>query len=290
MVTIEIAADVRHELGESILWDDRAGEIVWVNIHRREIWRQDAKRGALVRHELPDRVGAIGLRRGRGYVVALAKGFGVFDPSEGRYVPLAEVETDLANTRLNDGRCDRFGNFVCGGYNEGGQEAEPSALYRLRGDGRVEVLKKGIGCANSTCFSPDGRTLYFADMPTGRIDAFGYRPDGPLGPSKPFFDFAGRPGEPDGSTVDAEGFLWNAHWGAGRITRHAPDGRIDREIPLPVSNPTCLAFGGSDLRTLYVTSAAFHMSAAALANEPLAGSVLSLKVDVPGLPESRFAG
>lgn len=288
MVGIEVAADVRHELGESVLWDDRTGELVWVNIHRREIWRRNAT-GSLIRHELPDRVGAIGLRQGPGYVVALAKGFGLFDPARSRYEPIAPIEIGLPNTRLNDGRCDRSGNFVCGGMSERGLSGKPSALYRFRADGTVETLLGDIMCANSTCFSPDGKTMYFADMPTGIIRAYCYGPDAPLGASRLFFDFAGRSGLPDGSIVDSEGFLWNAHWGAGRVTRHAPDGSVEREIVLPVTNPTCLAFGGADLRTLFISSATFQLSAETLAGEPLAGAILSIRVEVPGIPEPRFA-
>jgi len=286
---IEVAVAQRLELGESILWDDRKGALAWVNIHQGEIWERPST-GEVPRHELPDRVGAIGLRDGRaGFVVGLAKAFGTWTEAEG-FTPLAEVEPDLPHTRLNDGRCDRFSNFLCGGMNEGGPGSPLSALYRLRPDGHVERLLECVDCANSTCFSPDGGTLYFADMGTGRIMAYPYDPAGPLGQGRLFFDFAGRRGLPDGSTVDAEGFLWSTHWGDGRITRHAPDGRIDREIALPVTNPTSLAFGGPDLRTLYISTATFQLTEARLAAEPLAGAVLSLRVDVEGLPEPRFAG
>ena len=287
MGPVELAVDVRHELGESVLWDDRAGELVWVNIHAGEIWRH-SERGGVIRHALPDRVGAIGLRRGRGYVVGLAKGFGFFDPTTGIHDPVAAVEADLPHTRLNDGRCDRAGNFLCGGIDEGG--AATSGLYRFFPDGKVERLLAGVTCANSTCFSPDGGTLYFADMPQGRIRCYDYDPAAPLGPERPFCDFAGQRGLPDGSTVDAEGCLWSTHWGGGKIVRYAPDGAVLQEVALPVTNPTCLAFGGSDFRTLFITTARFQLSADQLKREPLAGAVLKMRTDVAGLPEPRFNG
>lgn len=287
MTTVKVAVPQRLELGESILWDGRSGSLSWVDIHRGDLWQLSAE-GTPRRTALPDRVGAIGLRAGKaGHVVGLAKGFGLIDPN-GSFTPLAAIEPDLRGTRLNDGRCDPFGNFLCGGMRETGETG--SALYRLRPDGRTDTLLTGIACANSTCFSPDGRFLYFADMPTGNIIRYSYDPDGPLGAGQLFFDFSGQPGLPDGSTVDSEGCLWSTHWGGGCVSRHAPDGRMIARIPLPVTNPTCLAFGGADLRTLFISTATFGLGAAQAEAEPLAGSILSLACDVPGLPEPRFFG
>jgi L-arabinonolactonase len=287
MGPVKLAVDVRHELGESVLWDDRASELVWVNIHAGEIWRH-SERGGLIRHALPDRVGAIGLRRGRGYVVGLAKGFGFFDPTTGIFDSVAAVEADLPDIRLNDGRCDLAGNFLCGGIREGGTAS--SGLYRFSPGGQVERLLEGVTCANSTCFSPDGGTLYFADMPQGRIRRYEYDPAAPLGPERPFCDFVGQSGLPDGATVDSEGCLWSTHWGGGKIVRYAPDGAVLQEVGLPVTNPTCLAFGGPDFRTLFITTARFQLSADQLKREPLAGAVLKMRTDVAGLPEPRFNG
>ena len=289
MHKIEIAVDVRHELGESVLWDDRYGELVWVDIHRGKLWRYGTG-GRPVGHSMPDRIGAVGLRQGAGYVVGLAKSFGLFDPVTGHYETVAEVEADLPHTRLNDGRCDRHGNFLCGGINEGGAGKPDSGLYRLSGDGQVEKLMSGIRCANSTCFSPDGRTLYFSDMPTGEIVRFDYDEAGPLGAARPFHSLSGRQGLPDGSTIDAEGCLWNAHWGGGRIVRYGSGGETLLEIDLPVSNPTCLAFGDADYRTLYITTAFFQLTPEQRRREPLAGAVLKVRTEVEGFPEPHFRG
>lgn len=287
MTAITVAVAQRLELGESILWDGPRGLLAWVDIHKGDLW-QGRPGAAPTCLTLPDRVGAIGLRADKpGHVVALAKGFALVDAT-GHVTPLAAIETDRPGTRLNDGRSDPFGNFLCGGMRESGIEG--SALYRLRPDGRVDRLLEGIGCANATCFSPDGGTLYFADMPTGRIVAYPYHPDRPLGPGRLFFDFAGGPGLPDGATIDAEGCMWATHWGGGCITRHAPDGRVIARVALPVTNPTCLAFGGAGLDTLFISTATFGLDAGRRDAEPLAGAVLALRCDVPGLPEPRFAG
>lgn len=281
---VEVALRRALELGESILWDDQAGRLSWVDIHKGHLWHM-VPGGESKVHVLPDRVGAIGLRASGGHVVALAQGFGLWD---GTFHPLATVDAGQPHLRLNDGRCDRFGNFLCGGMDEAGGKG--ARLYRLRPDGRVEVLLDGIGCANATCFSPDGETLYFSDMPTRRVLAYRYSPDKPLGAPRLMVDLAGRPGLPDGATVDAEGCLWLTHWGGRAMTRHAPDGRQIAEIALPVTNPTCPCLGGPDLRTLYLTTATFQLNERTLDREPLAGSILAMRVDVPGLPEARFAG
>jgi L-arabinonolactonase len=128
-------------------------------------------------------------------------------------------------------------------------------------------------------------------MPTGRILAYSYDVDaGRAHSPRLFADCSDQPGLPDGSTVDAEGFLWNAQWGGSRLVRYTPDGRVDRVVPVPVTNPTCIAFGGDDLRTLYVTTARFGLAAARLADEPTAGGLFALRPGVPGVPEPRFAG
>lgn len=288
MTDYRLVADVQQELGESILWDDMRGELVWIDIHQGRIWRMAAN-GVLLSHTLPDRVGSIGLCRSGRYVAALAGGFGLFDPETGAWENGATVEPDRSATRLNDGRCDRFGNFVCGGMRESDEAEIFSQVYRLRPDGSVEALIEDIGCANSTCFSPDGRLMYFADMPTAEITIFSYDPDAKPVRQGRLAGFLDQPGLPDGSTVDAEGCIWNAQWGGGRLVRYSPEGDIIREILLPVTNPTCVGFGGADWKTLFITSATFQLNEQQRAAEPHAGSLFAVDLDVGGLPEPRFA-
>jgi L-arabinonolactonase len=130
--------------------------------------------------------------------------------------------------------------------------------------------------------------MYYCDSLTHTIRCCGYG-DAP-GPSRLFADLRDTVGEPDGSCVDADGGLWNAQWGLGRVVRYRADGRMDRILPLPSSQPTRPAFGGAALDTLYVTSARDGLDAATLAREPLAGALFAARVDVRGLPEPRFAG
>jgi sugar lactone lactonase YvrE len=164
------------------------------------------------------------------------------------------------------------------------------SFYRIGADRGVLRLFDGITVPNSTAFSPDDRTLYFADTPRHVIWAFDFNLHaGMIGERQVFADLTARKGFPDGSCIDAEGFLWNAEYGGYRLTRYAPDGRIDRTIELPVTNPTCCCFGGDNLDTLYVTSA---MPAPRPGQEfrAMDGALLALDVGVRGLPEAAFGG
>ena len=160
-------------------------------------------------------------------------------------------------------------------------------FYRIGPDRSVTAQFDNITVPNSTCFSPDDRTLYFADTPRHAIWAFDFDIDaGTISNRRVFADLTDRKGLPDGSCIDAQGYLWNAEYAGRRLTRYAPDGRVDRTIELPVTNPTCCCFGGDDLATLYVTSAAQRMPWPA----PIEGALLALDVGVRGLPEAAFGG
>jgi L-arabinonolactonase len=283
--SVEIVHRAGNELGESVVWDAARDELVWVDIQRARLFRRDS--GGIVREfALPERVGAIGLRAG-GLVLGLASGFALSDPEGGELRRLQAIEPDLPTTRLNDGRVDRQGRFVCGGFDEADDQQPISAVYRLEGETAAPLIER-VACANSLGFSPAGDRMYFTDMPTKRISVFDY--GDALGEPRTLIDLRDQPGLPDGSTVDADGCLWNAQWGGGRLLRITPDGAIDRVVELPVSNPTCATFGGPGLATLFVTSARFMLSEEQLAAEPHAGDVFALDVGVSGLPETLFGG
>jgi L-arabinonolactonase len=288
----EVVLDCRNQLGESILWDDRDQKLWWVNIHRAEAWRWDpASDAAADVFPLPERVGALALRQEGGIALALASGFALLDTADGRVTRLAEVEPGLPTTRLNDGRVDPAGRFVCGGMDEADPQQPLSAVYALERDGDVRRLLGGVHCANSICWSPDGGTFYFTDMPSRRIDAYAYDvATGTIGPRRPFVSLEGEPGWADGSVVDAEGYLWNAQWGGAKVVRYSPDGTVEREIPVPADHPTCLTFGGPDLDILFITSAWFGIDEANRVRQPHAGSLFALRPGVRGLPEHRYAG
>ncbi|MDR5839131.1 SMP-30/gluconolactonase/LRE family protein [Caballeronia sp. LZ034LL] len=286
----QVILDCRHCLGESPVWDDLTQTLHWTNIHAREMWswKPSSRDSAPVVRTMPERIGALGLRAGGGLVLALERGFATLDDGSLEPQPLAALTAPVARTRLNDGRVSPDGRFLCGGMNEETPQRANAALHSLDADHRVHDLLPGIACANSLCWSPDGGTLYFSDMPTRRIDAFDYA-DGALANRRVFAELA-TPGAPDGSIVDEEGFLWNAQWGGAKLVRYAPDGTVDREVPLPVSNPTCMIFGGLELDIMFITTAWFTLDDTQRAREPHAGSLFAWRPGVRGLASPRYRG
>jgi L-arabinonolactonase len=294
--TMELVVDGRHVLGEGIVWDDRKHRLFWTDIERSELWSLHPEGGALRSWPLPERLCSIALTGDDNrLLLGLASGLAFFDLAGGEPARICHIEADIPTTRLNDGRVDRQGRFVFGMFNQADDPKHPvGGFYRLNTDLSIERLPLGgVAIANSICFSPDGRTMYYADSATGEIRCCDYGteadPDA-IANLRVFAPADAAPGGPDGSTIDADGYLWSTRWGAGMVVRFAPDGRVDRVLAVPAPQPSFPAFGGAGLDVLYVTSAAVGMSAAALAAAPLSGGVFARVLDVRGLPEGRFGG
>ena len=163
--------------------------------------------------------------------------------------------------------------------------ASTGGLFRIDADGAASRHRSGVGIANTLCWTPDGATLYFADTLQNRIDAYPFDAgSGTLGAPRPFVE--GGPGAPDGSAIDEDGFVWTARWGASCLLRYAPDGRVDRTIPLPAAQPTSCAFAGPGSRTLFVTTARVGLDAPGEAD----GAVLAVDTGIDGPACHEFAG
>ncbi|MBX9731411.1 MAG: SMP-30/gluconolactonase/LRE family protein [Sphingomonas sp.] len=274
-------------LGEGIQWHSDAG-LWWTDIQSSAIFQHDLAGGMTRRFATPERVGSFALIEGSGDLLcAFASGFGRFDPAAGTLDWLHRVEEPGGPRRFNDGRVDRSGNFWAGTMVEKGTSSD-AALYRLARDGALRVCVDGVTISNGLCWSPDGRVMYFADSPARTIYAYPVDPaDGTLG-ARRVFATTPEGAYPDGATVDCEGCLWSAQWGASRVVRYRPDGTNDQILTLPVSQPTCVAFIGPDLRMLAITTARDGLEPAALADQPLAGDILVYKTIVAGLPEMQY--
>ncbi len=277
-------------LGEGPLWNARDESIWWVDILGPAIHRLTPATGARMTWTMPAAVGSFVFRPGGDLVVGLRSGFQIFDPKGGAFTMIAAPESDKPKNRPNDGKCDRDGRYWCGTMMDGG--AEPTgALYRIDRDRSCRKFLDGIRVPNSIAFAPDGRTMYFADTREGTIRAYDYdRAAGTMGAMRVLAEAGHAPGNPDGSTVDADGCLWSARYGGGLVVRITPAGKVDRAIRLPVTQVTAAAFGGTQLDTLYITTAAQRLPPEELARQPLAGALFAVRPGVTGLPEADFAG
>ena len=283
-------------LGESPLWHPAEAVLYWCDIPGHALNRFDPKTGAHKRWPFETDVACCAPLMDGGLLLALRTGLVRFDPATGEHQTLlGKPPYDPATERFNDGKADPQGRLWVGTIHE---RREPkAALYRFAG-GRLERMGDGITVSNGLGWSPDARTMYWSDTKAHAIDALDFEASNgsmtnrrvfvqfPL--KQPDQDLANYGGRPDGAAVDAEGHYWAAMFEGKRIVRIAPDGRIVREIALPVRCPTMPCFGGADLKTLYITTARENRPADELAREPLAGCVLQMRVDVPGLP-ANFA-
>ena len=292
MTTAEIVVRESCVLGESPIWSVAEQALYWVDVLNPTIHRFDPATGVHDSWLVETEIGSIGLASGNRLVAGLRMGFAFYDLGSSKIEIIDDPEGDgRQNTnRLNDGKVDRAGRFWCGSMQDPGREPV-GTLYRMDTDRTVHPMADGIQVPNALCWSPDDRTMYFADTYAGCIWAYNYDlATGAMENRRVFAEATEDGGRQDGATVDADGFVWNAHIFAGRVVRYDPHGRIEREIVVPTPQVTSCAFGGSDLDILYITTASMRMSREELAADPLAGSLFAVETGVRGLPEPRFGG
>lgn len=286
-----VVGQTRSSIGESPTWSPDEGALYWVDIVEPAIYRLKAATGAVESWRMPDLVGSIAVRRRGGLLVALRGRLAGFDPSSGSLETLIRLEQDRPENRCNDGRCDRAGRFWVGTMHHERRGEAAGSLYCFDAAHRLRRVIEGVEVPNGLAWSRDGATMYFADTFRRQIETYAFdTKTGEIGARRVFAEFKDGPSRPDGSAVDAEGYLWSAVYGGACLHRYAPEGRLDRVLPLPVTQPTSCAFGGADLAVLYVTSASRGLAPSALSTETLAGAVLAFDVHVTGFPETPFAG
>ncbi|RFU45790.1 SMP-30/gluconolactonase/LRE family protein [Paraburkholderia sp. DHOC27] len=283
--------DSKCKLGEGATWCARSGRFYWTDIEGARLWRYDPSDGSHTSWRMPERLTTFALCEDPHFLLlGLATHLAFFDLATGETQRIVEVEPDL-NTRLNDGRCDRQGRFVFGTKDEGSPLRAVGGFYRLNHDLSLERLPlPAPAISNSIAFSPDGATMYYCDSPTREIRMCDYSADGTITNDRVFTALTDATGEPDGSTVDRDGGLWNAQWAGARVVRYAPNGEETARVTVPTAQPSCVALGGAQLGTLYITSARVDLDAAALASDANAGGVFVAVPGQRGLPEPLFKG
>ena len=289
-VTPELVLDARAQLGEGPIWDADRGCLLFVDIMRGHVHAFDPEAGRDRVVEVGQPVGAIVPTVRRDWVIAARDGFFRLDPETGATSLIAHVELDDPQTRMNDGYVDARGRFWAGTMGMGGVR-ERGGLYRLDPDGGVTKHLVGVHISNGIDWSPDGRTMYYADTGLGRVDIFDFdEARGTLTNRRPFVTIHEDAGFPDGLVVDAEGGIWLALWEGGAVHRYRPDGSLDISVPMPVTLVTKCAFGGPDLTDLYITTAWIDLDADGRSREPLAGGLFRLRPRVSGRPVRKYAG
>ncbi len=283
------------ELGEGVMWSPGEQALYWVDILGRQLHRLHPTSGARTSWLFDEEISAIAEvadRPGR-LVITLRRGFAEFDTrrpgavAQYRHQPAEEPP----GNRFNDGKCDAAGHFW-GGSMDFDCVAHTGALYRYGADGRCVRHALGFAVTNGPTWSLDGRTIYVNDTVRGRVNAYDVdAASGALSNHRLFLQFAEGDGFPDGMTTDAAGRLWIAHWGGACVSCHDPRSGVElARIALPTSHITNIAFGGSQLRTMYVSSARFGLTPEQLKAEPLAGGLFAIDTDTAGLPANRFGG
>ncbi|QES44764.1 calcium-binding protein [Streptomyces venezuelae] len=278
----DVAVRAEASLGEGPTWDAATGRLIWVDILGSRVHTYAPGDGRRTVMATEQHIGAAKPRAGGGLVVNLRDGIGLYGPGGAPFTWL--VRDPVPGRRGNDAAVAPDGALWAGTmrYDEapGG-----GSLRRVAPDGTVTEAAADVAVSNGTGWSPDGRLMYYVDSPTRRVDVLDF--DGQRAVNRrPFAHVEEGAGFPDGLTVDAEGCVWVALWDGAAVRRYTPDGRLDRTVELPVRRPTACAFGGRDLRDLYITTARTGLDRP----HPLSGSLLVVPDAGRGLPSTPFAG
>ena len=280
-------------LGEGPLWSEREQRLFFVDIVGMRVHAYRPATGgrasSLETWQLDRFTGSLAECRSGGLIATQKDRIVRFDPARGlaSLEVLAVLEGDRPANRLNDGRADAAGRFWVGSMQHD-EKAHAGRLWCVTADGQARAVRDGIGVSNSISFDPARNRMYFADSMAKLIEHTALDAHGLPTTWQPFART--EKGGPDGSCTDADGFLWNAEWGASRVVRYAPTGEIERVVAMPVTRPSCPAFGGADLRTLFVTSARYLMSPEEDRTDVDAGSLYAITLDdVQGVAANLFA-
>jgi xylono-1,5-lactonase len=280
-----LSGNIRCELGEGPWWSARENAIYWVDILRPALHRLSLADGALRSWSMPERIGWVIERRARpGFIAGFQSGFAELslDPLAIRHV--VDPEPQYPANRMNDAKVDQHGRIWAGTMDYEIKRATGS-LYRLDTDFSVALMDTGYLITNGPAFSPEGDYLYHTETGEGVVYRFEMTKDGGIANKAPFIRFREGWGKPDGMTVDADGCLWVAHWGGGRVSRFTPDGEFERAVHLPASQVTSCVFAGERLDRMFVTSAAQGRE-----GEPYAGALFEVDPRARGVAPVLFGG
>lgn len=282
---------VQNILGESANWHTASGQLWWTDIQGRRLYRYNPASQVLSHFDTPRRLCSFAFADGGGLIAAFENGVALYNPASQACDWLFRLADNHAPIRFNDGRTDRQGRFWAGTMMEGPFDSlRPlGQVYCFDRSGMVQRHREKVKITNSLCSSPDGRLLYFSDSPQHVIYVCDQDPDSGALSHQRVFAHTPAGAQPDGAVTDSEGCLWSAQWGASRLVRYTPDGRIADIVTMPVSQPTSIAFGGPQMNLLCVTTARDGLPQDELMRQPQAGDLFIYQTDVTGLADAQFA-
>ncbi len=284
---------VSNSLGEGVQWRAHDQSFWWTDILENKLYRYEWPGGKLSVFGVPEPLGSFAFTDDPDVIIAaFAPGFAFFNWQTGDIKWLHKPDFLPGEDRFNDGRADRQGRFWSGTMMENYTQSKPPTgrLFCLDIDHGLSVHEKDVAVSNGIGWSPGGDTLYYADSLKGNIYRYDVDTESGAISNKSLFVRVPRGGGPDGAAVDAQGNIWSAQWAARKILAFNPKGDIIADIPVPTSQPTCVAFGGPDLNLMIVTSARDGLPRERLENEPSAGNVFIFHTDTTGLPEETYKG
>lgn len=290
---IEVVVNDGAVIAESPTWVAEERALYWIDVKKPALYRLEPETGQRRSWPLSSEIGAFGLvAEPAGAVVALREGIFRLDFASGALLKLASAPFDPALFRFNEGLCDTVGRLWVGVMFDplaGGGQAQQSSLHSFTLANGLETQPDRAALHNGMAWSVDGRRFFVSHSRSGEIFSYDFEPaSGRLGERSTFATLPGTTGLPDGAAVDTAGGYWCAVHGGGRLQRYSADGVLDREVPLPVSQPTMCAFAGKALDALYVTSASDMLTAEQRRREPLAGALLRLRVNAVGIARPCF--
>jgi sugar lactone lactonase YvrE len=275
------------ELGEGPYWDNAGRKLYWVDITGRKIHRYDPLTKKHDAFDTPSTVGFAVLAESGDFIAGLRDGIYRLSPDTTEVACLVKPEYADNNNRFNDGKCDRQGRLWAGTMNNLDHQKPSGALYRFDNRG-LHTHEGNINISNGLGWSPDDTTMYYTDTVKRVIWKYDYDiMSGEAGNRRDFAKFPGK-GRPDGMCVDSQGRILTALWPGWGVEIYAPDGKLEGKIDLPVPQVSSCAFGGSDLKTLFITTASVGLTPEQIKEAPLSGQMFAIEMDVPGLPETPF--
>ncbi|TBR43817.1 SMP-30/gluconolactonase/LRE family protein [Marinomonas agarivorans] len=270
-------SQTQHQLAEGPFWCQKQHALYWVDIPAKAVWRWSQQDNSYQHWVMPVKVSAVFTTKSHRLLVCLADGVAYFDPETETLDYLCQLDEDKPTNRSNDAKCDADGILYVGTMDD--EEAQSSGrLWRVTSDGEKSCLLENMGISNTLAWDDSKKCFYFGDSMQGKIHAYPWPDFKDVRTETAFIQTPEGMG-PDGSTIDAQGNLWNAQWDGSRVVCYNNNGAQAYVVDLPFARPTSCVFGGADMKTLFITSASIGLSQTELKDQPLAGHVVSIHLD-----------